>query len=151
MSLFDSMKPGSGSPSADDIKVRFRNHVQLKAYDDNLIDREEERSLLETGVGMGLTIEDAGSLIREVARDKGYGVERDLDEEARQQLAVAAADKKGVEKNEFEEAVRRYLAGAKGAMPEARVKSKLKQIVLENSWKVKEGGMFGPNWFSDIA
>lgn len=156
MSLFDSMNKGGASAGSEanalaDATTRFSNHVQVKAFDDNFVDRDEERALLETAADMGLSIDEAVKLIRQVAEDKGYAVERALDEQATQRLADAANDKKGVEKKEFDEAVRLYLADAKGAVSEKNVKRKLKQVVLDHGWKVKEGGLFGATWFSDIS
>jgi hypothetical protein len=38
----------------------------------------------------------------------------------------------------------------KGRVPEPEIRKRLKQIMLHNGWKAKEGGLFGSRWFSDI-
>lgn len=156
MSLYDLIRSGPLSGSASSLSVeerkrQFLERIKLNAYADQFIDRQEEHRLLEQAVDLGMTLEEGLALIAQFATEQGYGVERLLEERARDTLAVAANDKKGVEKAEFEAALQEFLRDAKGVIPPAEAARRLKKIVLDQRWKVKEGGLFGSKWFSAIT
>ncbi len=157
MSLYDSLRQGGSSPSnpstgdSGNARQQFVEHIKIQAYDDNFIDRQEERNLLERAVGMGLGADEAMAVIREVAEDKGFVVERDLEDRATERLAQAASDKKGLEKKEFDEVLSQFIAEGKNTLRRGEAAKRLKAIVLAQGFKVKEGGVFGSKWFSDIG
>jgi hypothetical protein len=135
---------------SEDVKNRFVEYIKLQGFDDQYIDRTEEKKILETAVKNGLSVEEGLSLLREVATQKGLVIERDVGEHAKEILARFAGNDGKVDKKEFADAVAIYKSACKGRVPEPEIQKRLKQMMLENGWKAKEGGLFGSKWFSAI-
>ncbi len=133
----------------EQIRKQFMEFITLQAFDDQYIDRQEEKKILEVGVKNGISVEEGLSLIRQVASEKGLVVERDAEDRAKDFLEKAAQDGK-VDKKEFENAVALFKNASKGKVPEPEIKKRLKAMMEENAWKAKEGGLFGSNWYSAI-
>lgn len=128
---------------------QFIEFIKLKVFDDGYIDRQEEKAILEEGVKRGIGVESGIAVIRQVAIDHGYVVERMVDERAKEILQRFATDGQ-VDKKEFEDAVALYKSDSKGKVKEDDIRKRLKQLMLDNGWKAKEGGFFGTKWFSAI-
>lgn len=134
---------------AEPIRKQFMEFISLQAFDDQYIDRQEEKRILEVGVKNGISIEESLSLIREVASQKNLVVERDAEDRAKEFLEKAASDGK-VDKKEFEDAVALFKKATKGKVTGLEIKKRLKGMMEENGWKAKEGGLFGTKWYSAI-
>jgi hypothetical protein len=128
---------------------QFIEFIKLKVFDDGYIDRQEEKAILEEGVKRGIGVESGIAVIRQVAIDHGYVVERMVDERAKEILQRFATDGQ-VDKKEFEDAVALYKSDCKGKVKDDEIRKRLKQIMIDNGWKAKEGGFFGTKWFSAI-
>lgn len=128
---------------------QFIEFIKLKVFDDGYIDRQEEKAILEEGVKRGISVESGIAVIRQVAIDHGYVVERMVDERAKEILHRFATDGQ-VDKKEFEDAVALYKSDSKGKVKDDDIRKRLKQIMIDNGWKAKEGGFFGTKWFSAI-
>lgn len=128
---------------------QFIEFIKLKVFDDGYIDRQEEKAILEEGVKRGIGVESGIAVIRQVAIDHGYVVERMVDERAKEILQRFATDGQ-VDKKEFEDAVALYKSDCKGKVKDDDIRKRLKQIMIDNGWKAKEGGFFGTKWFSAI-
>jgi len=136
-------------PVSEQIRKQFVEFITLQAFDDKYIDRQEEKRILEVGIKNEISIEESLSIIRQVAAQKGLVVERDAEERAKEFLEKAALDGK-VDKKEFEGAVAQLKTASKGKIPEPEIKKRLKQMMEDNGWKAKEGGLFGSKWYSEI-
>jgi hemerythrin-like domain-containing protein len=128
---------------------QFIEFIKLKVFDDGYIDRQEEKAILEEGVKRGIGVESGIAVIRQVCTDHGYALERMIDERAKEVLHRFANDGQ-VDKKEFDDAVALYKSDCKGKVKEDDIRKRLKQIMLDNGWKAKEGGFFGTKWFSAI-
>jgi len=135
---------------SEDVKNRFVEYVKLQGFDDKYIDRKEEKKILETAVKNGLDVEEGLSLLREIAAQKGFVIERDAEERTKEMLERFAQNDGKVDKKEFADAIAIFKSSCKGKVPEPEIKKRLKQMMLENGWKAKEGGLFGSKWFSEI-
>ncbi len=134
---------------SEPIRKQFLEFIALQAFDDQYIDRQEEKRILEVGVKNDISIEESLSLIREVASQKGLIIERDAEDRAKDFLEAAADDGK-VDKKEFEDAATLFKNACKGKVPEPEIKQRLKKMMEDNGWKAKEGGLFGSKWYSAI-
>ncbi|MDM8557974.1 hypothetical protein [Candidatus Parabeggiatoa sp. HSG14] len=134
---------------SENIQNQFVEFITLQAFDDQYIDRQEEKRILEVGIKNGISVEESLSLIRQIASQKGLVVERDAEERAKEYLETAASDGK-VDKKEFEKAVTLLKNASKGKIPEDEMKQRLKKMMEDNGWKAKEGGLFGTKWYSAI-
>ncbi len=136
---------------SEQIEKQFREYIALQAYDDKYIDRQEEKKILEVGVKNNISVEESLAIIQKVASEKGYVLERDAEERAKEFLANAAANDGKVDKKEFEDAVTLFGKATKGKIREPEMKKRLKQMMEDNGWKAKEGGLFGSKWYSAIS
>ena len=155
MSLFDNFtqKPENNPDAAPtrDQKSVFTDHVKLQAYEDGYIDRKEERELLEYAINHGIDMDQALIILGNVAQQNGYVIERAIEDQAKELLQRFSVSGGVIDKKEFTEAVATFVSSAKGKIPTNEARRRLKKIVLENHWKVKEGGLFASNWFSEIS
>ncbi|MEN8217341.1 MAG: hypothetical protein ABFS56_13425 [Pseudomonadota bacterium] len=58
----------------------------LMVYDDQYIDRREEKKILEEGIKRGIRVEDGLSIIRPVAAEKCLVIEREAEERTKNLL-----------------------------------------------------------------
>ncbi len=136
---------------SEDVKKQFVNYILLQVFDDQYIDRAEEKKILEEGVRKGLGVDEGLAIIRQVASEKGLALERDAEERAKEMLARFAGNDGKVDKKEFEDALAIYHSASKGKIPEPELKRRLKKMMETNAWKAKEGGLFGTKWYSAIT
>lgn len=134
-----------------EIQKQFVEYIKLQVFDDNFIDRKEEKKILETGIKNGIGVDEALSIIRQVASEKGIVVERDVEDRAKELLQQFAANDGKIDKKEFDNAVSLFKNACKGRVTDIEIQKRLKQMMLDNAWKAKEGGLFGSKWFSAIA
>ncbi|OQW93221.1 MAG: hypothetical protein BWK79_12285 [Beggiatoa sp. IS2] len=134
-----------------EIQKQFVEYIKLQVFDDNYIDRKEEKKILETGIKNGIGVDEALSIIRQVASEKGIVVERDVEDKAKELLQRFAANDGRVDKKEFEDAVSLFKTSCKGRVTDIEIHKRLKQMMLDNGWKAKEGGLFGTKWFTAIS
>lgn len=130
---------------------QFVEFVKLQVYDDGYIDRQEEKAILERGISLGISIESGLAIINQVASANGYVVERQVNDRSKQILNQFANNDGKIDKKEFDDAVAFYKTDTKGKLKEDEIRRRVKQLILDNGWKVKEGGLFGSKWFSAIT
>jgi hypothetical protein len=135
---------------SDEVRKAFVDFIMLQVFDDQYIDRQEEKKILEEGIKKGMGVDEGLSIMRQVALEKGIALERDAEERAKETLEAFATNDGKVDKKEFEDAVAIFKKHSKGKIPEPELKRRLKKMMLENNWKAKEGGFFGSKWFSAI-
>ncbi|MCK5521672.1 MAG: hypothetical protein KAI83_00935 [Thiomargarita sp.] len=135
---------------SEQIKSQFIEYIALQAFDDQYIDRQEEKRILEVGVKNGMSVDESLSLIRQVSLQKGLVIERDAEEQAKEFLEKAATNDGKVTKKEFGDTVALFKKASKGKIPEHEMKLRLKRMMEDNGWKAKEGGLFGSKWYSAI-
>ncbi|MDY6991801.1 MAG: hypothetical protein SVR94_04230 [Pseudomonadota bacterium] len=135
---------------SENIKKQFVEFIKLQGFDDQYIDRQEEKKILNVGVKNGLSVEASLALITEIAQEQNLVLERDAEERVKTALEQAATNDGQVDKKEFEQAIELFRTATKGKLLDAELKKRAKQIMLDNGWKAKEGGLFGTKWFSAI-
>jgi hypothetical protein len=133
-----------------DVKKAFVDYIMLQVFDDKYIDRKEEKKILEEGIKQGIGVEEGLAIIRQVAADKGLALEREAEERAKEMLERFAANDGRVDKKEFEDTLAIFKSASKNKIPEPEMKKRLKNMMEENGWKAKEGGLFGSKWYSAI-
>ena len=135
---------------SENIKNQFIEFIKLQAFDDQFIDKAEEKRIVEVGVKNGMSVDECLLLILEVAQQKGLVLEREVEERTKEFLHKAATNDGHVSKKEFEDAFELFKKGIKGKIREPEIKQRLKQIMLDKGWKAKEGLLSGGSWFSNI-
>jgi hypothetical protein len=135
---------------SDEMKRQLGEFVKLQVYDDKYIDRAEEKNILSEALKRNIPLDEALTIIRQIAQTNGYVVERDVENQTKEVLEQFANNDGKIDKKEFETALGIYKKTTLGLISDIKAKKRLKEIILENGWKVKEGGLFGSKWFSEI-
>lgn len=135
---------------SENVRKAYVDFIMLQVFDDQYIDRQEEKKILEEGIKKGLGVEEGLAIMRQVAQEKNLVLERDAEERTKDMLEAFATNDGKVDKKEFENAVAVFKKHSKGKIPEPELKRRLKKMMQENNWKAKEGGLFGSKWFSAI-
>ena len=135
--------------SVEEIKRKFIEHVKLRGYDDKFIDSAEERKILEYGIQQGISLDQGRALVAQVAIEQGYAVESVAEMKAKEVLEQFASDGQ-VDKKEFDDAVAIISRTMRGNLSDDACRKKVKEIMLKQGWKAREGFMKGGSWFSNI-
>lgn len=125
--------------------------IKLQVYDDKYIDRKEEKTILEEGIKHGIGVERCLAIIRQVANEKGYGLEREIEERSKSLLGQFAKNDGKIDRKEFDDVFSIFKQESNGNVNDDEIRRRLKKIILEQGWAVKEGGLFGSKWFSAIS
>lgn len=135
---------------SEDVKKAFIEYIMLQVFDDKYIDRREEKKILEEGIKKGISVDDGLAIMRQVATEKGLALEREAEERAKEMLERFATNDGKVDKKEFEDTLAIFKSASKSKIPEPEMKKRLKNMMEENGWQAKEGGLFGSKWYSAI-
>ncbi len=135
---------------SEQAKKQLIDYIMLQVFDDQYIDRQEEKKILAEGIKLGISVDDGLAIMRQIAAEKGWVIEREVEDRIKEVLQQFALNDGVIDKKEFEDALALFKSSCKGKVPEPELKKRLKKIMLEKSWKAKEGGLFGSKWFSSI-
>ena len=135
---------------SEEVRRQFVDYIMLQTFDDQYIDRVEEKKILEEGIRKGFGVEEGLAIIRQTAAERNFALERDAEDRAKETLEAFATNDGKVDKKEFESAMAIFKSATKGKLPEHELKKRLKMMMEENAWKAKEGGLFGSKWYSAI-
>lgn len=136
--------------NSGEIKKRFVEEIKLRAYDDRYIDLAEEKEILQIAIQEGIGVDSARSLLRQACEQQGYVIESLLNEKAKTLLEQFASNDGSIDKKEFDDTVGILFKAAQNRLSQAKCQKKVKALILDNEWKVKEGFMKGGKWFSEI-
>lgn len=137
--------------TSESTKKQFVDYIMLQSFDDQYVDRKEEKAILEEGIRKGIGVEEGLAILRQVALQKGLALERDAEEKTKEMLERFASNDGKVDKKEFDDALAIFKSATKNKLSESEMKRRLKKMMEDNGWKAKEGGLFGSKWFSQIT
>ncbi|MCK5716149.1 MAG: hypothetical protein KAH77_01580, partial [Thiomargarita sp.] len=119
---------------SDDVRQKFVEYVMLQVFDDQYIDRQEEKQILQEGIKYGIGIEEGLAIMRQLVSEKGLVLERDAEERAKDMLDTFAHNDGKVDQKEFSDALAMFKKYSKGKIPEPEMKRRLKKMIEENGW-----------------
>jgi hypothetical protein len=137
--------------ASEETKKAFVDYIMLQSFDDQYIDRQEEKKIVEEGIKKGFGVDEALAILNQVASEKGLALERQAEERTKEMLGQFATNDGKVDKKEFEDALAIFKSASKGKIPEPEMKRRLKSMMETQGWKAKEGGLFGSKWYSAIS
>jgi hypothetical protein len=131
---------------------RFAEVVKLNGLDSRIINRVDERRLLEEGIGRyGLTLDEARGTLRTVAEDEGYVFETQTGKRIQQLLARHAGKHGRISKQEFRRAAELLQDFSDGAVNASESRRQVKRMMIDNGWRPSRAGLFRTKgWFKQI-
>ena len=132
---------------SEDIRQRFINEIKLRAFDDQYVDRGEEKEILQIAIGMNVDIDTARMALVQACSMENYVLESEVVREMKLQLQTFAGNDGKVDETEFNLLVQTMQTKVNGKITAMQVK---KMVIeeMENSGlnKVKTG--FFSNWYT---
>ena len=132
---------------SEDIRTRFINEIKLRAFDDQYVDRKEEKEILQIAISLNVDIDTARMALVQACRMENYALESEIIREMKDQLHGAAGDDGKVDESEFNMIVNTMNAKINGR-GDIKIKD-IKRMILEemdnSGFDVKTG--FFSNWY----
>jgi hypothetical protein len=132
----------------DEVKRQFVEQVKLRAYDDNYIDKNEEREILQLAIQQGVTVDSARSALAQVCESNGYVIESRALAQIKDLVETFATNDGKIDEKEFNDAVTTLKNACQGKRTDTQCKRMVIEIIEDNSYKVKTG-LFS-NWYKRV-
>ncbi len=141
---------------ADETKRRYGEYIKLQVLDEQYLSRDRERKILGEGVTrFEIPLEDARTILMNVASENDIVFEKDVDKLVKEIMQVFAANNGNIGPNEFGHGIAIYRQLSSGNVSELEAKRRLKQMIIENDWKPGRSYFNLPigtrKWFKEIA
>ena len=132
---------------SEDIRQRFINEIKLRAFDDQYVDRGEEKEILQIAIGMNVDIDTARMALVQACTMENYVLESEVVKDMKLQLQTFAGNDGKVDETEFSLLVQTMQTKVRGKITPMQVKRMVIEE-MENSGlnKVKTG--FFSNWYT---
>ena len=132
---------------SEDIRQRFINEIKLRAFDDQYVDRQEEREILQIAISMNVDLDTARMALIQACQMQNYVLESEILNEMKTQLRVFAGNDGKVDEQEFTLIFQTMQAKVNGKATD----NQLKKMIIEEMEtsglnKVKTG--FFSNWYT---
>ena len=134
---------------SEDIRQRFINEIKLRAFDDQYVDRGEEKEILQIAIQMNVDLDTARMALVQACQMQNYVLESEVIKEMKNQLSVFAGNDGVVDEKEFELLFQTTAAKVNGKITNVQVK---KMIVeeMENSGLNKVKTDWFSNWYTKV-
>ncbi len=128
--------------SLEEVKRRFVEEVKLRGYQDQYIDNNEEKEILQIAIKEGVGVDAGRGALVQVSESLGYVLESQVLNSVKKVLETFAENDGVISEKEFNDAVTICKKEAKGKRSDIQCKKMIIAIIEENSWKTKQG------WFN---
>ncbi len=134
-------------------RKRFRDYVDLSGLDRPYISKAEERRLLEQGISQfELDAYEARGIVLDVAQERDYRLERDIDRRMLNILHRFGGNRKKITRRKFNHAASLYNTLAGGVLTDEESKVRIKQVMEANQFRAKRGGLtYSKGWYKKIG
>jgi hypothetical protein len=132
----------------DEVKQRFVQEIELRAYDDKYIDKNEEREILQIAIGLGVTVESARASLAQVCERHGYVLESVALKQAKELMDTFATNDGKIDEKEFNDAVTTLKKATQGKRNDVQCKRMILEIMADNSYQPKTGWL--SNWYANV-
>lgn len=133
----------------DDVQKRFIEEINLRAYDDKYIDKNEEREILQIAIHHGMLVEDARRALQEVCARQGYVVESSILEEIKERLVALHQNGGQVDQPSFH-ALLQAMQDKVGVKRSPRDVKRLIVIVMEDNALNNVKLRWPRNWYAAV-
>jgi hypothetical protein len=135
--------------SPDDIKKRIVNEIKARGYDDNYIDKNEEREIVQIAIQLGVTVESALAALNQVCDELGYVLESRVLKHIEQQLVAATARDGLVDQAEFDAVFASTKKQVEGKRSDREVKALIVTVMERTGHNKVRKGWFS-NWYASL-
>lgn len=132
----------------DDVKKRFVEEIKLRAYDDQYVDKAEEREILQIAIQQGISVDSGRAALAQVCESNGYVLESTVLKQLKDLMDTFASNDGKVDEKEFNDAVTTCKKATKGKRTDVQCKKMVLEIMEDNTYKPKTG-MFS-NWHAKV-
>jgi hypothetical protein len=133
--------------SQEDIRQRFTNEIKIRAYDDQYVDRDEEKEILKIAISLNVDLDTARMALTQACMMEGYVLESAVVGEMKTQLQVFAGNDGKVDETEFNLLFQTMQAKVNGKITARQVKRMIiEEMESSGLNKVKTG--FFSNWYT---
>jgi hypothetical protein len=134
--------------SPDDLKKRFAEEVKLRAFNDNYIDKNEEREILQIALQRGMDVDDGRAALIQVCEANGYILESHVLKQAKNLLETLADNDGEIDEKEFNDAVVFTRKAVQGKRSNVQIKRLLIDLIEDHVYKTSKGWF--SSWYANV-
>ena len=135
--------------SPGDLEKRIVNEIKARGYEDNYIDRSEQREIVQIAIELGGTLEGALAALAQVCDAFGYVLESRVLKQIRDQIETAAGNDGRVDQKEFDLIFANVTRAVQNKRNDREVKKMIVTVMEETgNNKVKKGWF--RNWYAAL-
>jgi len=132
---------------SDDIRQRFINEIKLRAFDDQYVDRVEEKEILQIAISMNVDIDTAHMALIQACKMQSYVLESEMLGEMKTQLRAFAGNDGKVDEKEFELILQTMQAKVNGKKTAVELKRMIIEEMENSGLNNVKTGLFS-NWYT---
>ena len=132
-----------------DIRQRFINEIKLRAFDDQYVDRGEEKEILQIAISMNVDIDTARMALVQACQMENYVLESEVVKEMKNQLRVFAGNDGVVDEKEFDLLYQTTVAKVNGKITNIQVKKMIVEEMETSGLNQVKTGWF-TNWYTKV-
>lgn len=133
----------------EDIQWKFGEHIKLRGFDDQYIDRLEEKEILQTGIEMGLSFEQAYQQLKQISNHLEYILESELILKIEELITKFLARHKSVNQKQFNDIAIFIHKMTKEKFSYIQCQKMVKEVMIEKNWQPQEA-LFDGKWFEKV-
>jgi hypothetical protein len=134
---------------SEDIRQRFINEIKLRAFDDQYVDRAEEKEILQIAISMNVDLDTARMALIQACQMQNYVLESEVVKEMKNQLRVFAGNDGVVDEKEFELLFQTMQSKINGKITNVMIKKMIVQEMEESGLNKVKTGWFS-NWYTKV-
>lgn len=134
---------------SEDIRQRFINEIKLRAFDDQYVDRAEEKEILQIAISMNVDLDTARMALVQACQMQNYVLESEVVKEMKNQLRVFAGNDGVVDEKEFELLYQTTVAKVNGKITNLQVKKMIVEEMETSGLNQVKTGWFS-NWYKKV-
>ena len=135
--------------SPGDLEKRIVNEIKARGYEDNYIDKSEQREIVQIAIELGGTLEGALAALAQVCDAFGYVLESRVLKQIRDQIETAAGNDGMVDQKEFDLIFANVTRAVQNKRNDREVKKMIVTVMEETgNNKVKKGWF--RNWYATL-
>ena len=134
---------------SEDIRQRFTNEIKLRAFDDQYVDRAEEKEILQIAISMNVDLDTARMALVQACQMQNYVLESEVIKEMKNQLRVFAGNDGVVDEKEFDLLFQTTAAKVNGKITNIQVKKLIVEEMEGSGLNQVKTGWFS-NWYTKV-